>query len=528
MRIPESIEFNTEFKKALELLENTNKDVFITGKAGTGKSTFLNYFRKTTQKKVVVLAPTGVAAINITGETIHSFFRFKPDITFSKIRKFKEEGKNIYKVIDTIIIDEISMVRADLLDCVDRFLRLNGKNYYLPFGSIQMAFIGDLYQLPPVVTRREKLMFQKHYQSPYFFDAKAFHNFPMEFIEFEKVYRQKDRRFIDLLNKIRTNTITDIELNLINKNIGEKFKNDGNSQYSVYLTTTNKMATRVNEQYLNKLKTKLYSYEAEIRGEFNYKYFPTNYELKLKKKAQIMLLNNDTYGRWVNGTLAKIIDIKNEAKKNYNAIVVKLDDGRTEEILPYKWEIFHFSLNEKTEQIETKVVGHFVQYPLKLAWAVTIHKSQGKTFDRVIIDIGRGTFAHGQMYVALSRCKSLEGISLKKPITKKNIFMDWKIVKFLTGYQYQLSEDSLPLREKIRIIKEAIENNCLLKIVYLKSNNQKSMRVIKPYNVGNKKYLGKPFVGVDSYCSDRKSDRVFRVDRILEMNLVGKNENKKQ
>ncbi|MBI4655863.1 MAG: AAA family ATPase [Elusimicrobia bacterium] len=512
-----SIEINNEFKKALELAENTSKHIFITGKAGTGKSTFLEYFRDNTSKKVVVLAPTGVAALNVKGETIHSFFKFKPDITLEKIKKHKGKSANIYKKIDAIVIDEISMVRADLLDCIDKCLRLNAKTSGMAFGGVQMIFVGDLYQLPPVVVGKEKEIFRFYYQSPYFFDARIFDGLPMEFVEFEKNYRQKDEQFINLLNKIRNNSISDRELSIINTRLNAPVPENKNLSYTVILTTTNQTAMRINEAHLEKLSARMYTYKALVMGSFEKSSFPTDDLLKVKVGAQVMLLNNDAQGRWVNGTMAKIVDIK--SNKERDIIFVKLAGGEIEEVLPYKWEIFHFRINEETGNLQTEVAGNFIQYPLKLAWAVTIHKSQGKTFDRVIIDLERPTFASGQMYVALSRCRSLDGIVLKQPVKKSHILMDWRVVRFLTKYQYELSEKSLPLKEKINIITQAIKNRDLLEIIYLKSNDEKSKRVIKPQNVGEKMYLDKTFIGVEAFCLKKKDNRVFRVDRILEMKV---------
>ncbi len=522
------IELNEQFKKALDVMENTSKNVFITGKAGTGKSTLLDYFRSVTQKKVVVLAPTGVAALNVQGETIHSFFGFKPDITLQKVKKLRGKKARIFKEIDAIIIDEVSMVRADLLDCIDRFLHLNGKNSRRHFGGIQMLFIGDLYQLPPVVTGKEKEIFKTHYQSAYFFSADVFKEFSsyrdevadMEFIELEKIYRQKDDTFINLLNAIRNNSVTEENLSMLNKRVGAKLSPQNQTGYVVHLTTTNKMAAEINAEHLHKLKTNRYTYRAQISGDFKEHSYPTDNELHLGVDAQVMLLNNDAKGRWVNGSIGKITDIKHNKDKDVDIISVQLADNRIEEVLPYNWEIFHFAFNENNYTIETETVGSFTQYPLKLAWAITIHKSQGKTFEQVIIDIGKGTFAHGQTYVALSRCTSFEGIVLAKPIKKSHIFMDWHIVQFLTKYQYALSERAVPLQDKLDIIKQAIEKSLCLEILYLKSSDEKTRRVIKPYDVGKKMYLNKPFTGVSAYCMKRKEDRVFRVDRILEMKIV--------
>lgn len=508
------IEINDRFKQALEFMENTSKNVFVTGRAGTGKSTLLDYFRNTTKKKVVILAPTGVAALNVYGQTIHSFFRFKPNITLQAVRRKQiKKKKNIYKKIEAIVIDEISMVRADLLDCVDKFLRLNGKNSNLPFGGVQMIFIGDLYQLPPVVTAQEKEILNA-YQSPYFFDARAFKNFKTEFIELEKVYRQKDQIFINLLNSIRNNSATDEELEMFNKRYRPDFE-DNLRDFYVYLTPTNNLAEDINNRQLAKLQSKKFYNQGEIWGNFDLKYLPTQIDLELKIDSQVMLLNNDSKGRWVNGSIGKIINI--ERSDGDNVIVVKLTNGRIVDVILYTWEMFRYFFNKKINSIDSEVVGSFTQYPIKLAWAVTIHKSQGKTFDKVILDAGKGMFAHGQMYVALSRCTSLDGLVLKKPIQKKHIFMDWRVVKFLTQYQWGLAEKNCSQEKKIEIIKKAIKNKKKLKIIYLKSNDVKSERNILPRKVGEMEYMNVRYLGLKAYCSQRREERNFRVDRILEL-----------
>lgn len=510
----QSIELNELFVRALDEMENSQKNVFVTGKAGTGKSTLLDYFRKTTKKKIAVLAPTGVAAVNILGQTIHSFFGFRPDITLQKIKRVNRAG--LYRALDAVVIDEISMVRADLLDCVDKFLRLNGKNQERPFGGIQMIFFGDLYQLPPVVTGKEKEIFKTHYKSQYFFDAKAFENFRMDFIELEKIYRQKDEKFIELLNSIRNNSATEKELALLNRRVDAAFETKPGEFY-IQLATLNEMANKKNEVELAKLKTRLFAYKGGIKGNFDLQYLPCEIELKLKVGSQIMLLNNDSQGRWINGSVGKIVDIEKSGTGN-PAIIVELRNGQKAEVEPYTWKIFQLEYNQNAKALESRTIGSFTQYPLKLAWAVTIHKSQGKTFDKVIIDIGKGTFAHGQMYVALSRCTSLDGIVLKKPIEKKHILMDWRIVKFLTQYQYALSEKKCCLEEKIKIIENAIKNKSKLDIVYLRNNDEKSKRTILPKRIGQMEYLGKAFFGMEAYCFSRQQNRTFKVERILEIN----------
>ncbi|MBI2590459.1 MAG: AAA family ATPase [Candidatus Blackburnbacteria bacterium] len=443
-KIPQKIELNPEFQKAIELMEDTIKNVFVTGRAGTGKSTLLTYFRGCTKKKVVVLAPTGVAALNVKGQTIHSFFKFKPNITLQGVKRLykKDDPKNLYQKIDTIVIDEISMVRSDLLDCVDKFLRLN-RSSNGPFGGVQMVFIGDLYQLPPVVTSSEREIFKNSYLSQYFFDAKVLNNLRLEFIELEKVYRQKDDVFIGLLNAVRNNSATEKHLSEINKRYDPNFAANPEN-FSVYLTTTNSLADTINNRQLSLLKQKQFTYHGRITGSFEKNSLPTETKLSVKAGSQIMMLNNDSQGRWVNGTIGKIMKIKED--KESDIILVQMNDGKVREVTPFTWELFHFSFDQKKNSLVSKTAGTFTQYPIRLAWAVTIHKSQGKTFDNIIIDIGNGTFVHGQLYVALSRCTSLEGIVLKQPVAKKHIFMDWRIVKFVTGFQYQKSESMLPLK----------------------------------------------------------------------------------
>jgi len=515
------IEINSQFKKAIEIMENTDKNVFITGKAGTGKSTLLGYFRSVTKKNIVVLATTGVAAVNIEGETAHSFFGFKPDITLDKVKKIGGKRASIYKKLDAIVIDEVSMMRSDLLDCVDKFLRLNGKDAYRPFGGAQMLFFGDLYQLPPVVTGMEREIFRTHYASPYFFDANVFQDCHLEFVELEKIYRQKDDGFIVLLNSIRNNSIAEEGLAALNARLGAPLERSGTAGFTITLTTTNLMAAILNEEHLGRLKTKIHTYDAEITGSFKEQSFPAEKNLNIAGGAQVMLLNNDPGDRWVNGTLGRVIDMEPGEEGEPDGILVELAGGKIAKILPYTWEIFHYRYDGSEKAIKTETVGSFTQYPIKLAWSVTIHKSQGKTFDRVIIDMGNGAFAHGQTYVALSRCTTLEGISLKKPIKKSHVLLDWRIVKFMTGHQYKVSEENMSLKKKLDLIRRAIKEKGRLDIVYLKASDEKSRRVVKPISVGDMVYLDKPFTGMKAWCEKRREERVFRVDRILEMKEAG-------
>jgi ATP-dependent DNA helicase PIF1 len=510
------LDLNPIFQKALTLLEETDHHVFITGRAGTGKSTLLAYFREHTNKQIVVLAPTGVAALNVKGQTIHSFFKFKPDIRLQSVKPVykKNDPQNIYKKIDMVIIDEVSMVRSDLLDCVEKSLRIN-RGSSEPFGGVQMVFIGDLYQLPPVVSSSEKEIFKTHYASPYFFDAHTMAGIPLELIELEKIYRQKDDTFISLLNAVRNNSATEEHLSVINERYNPTYIPNP-KKFSLHLTTTNALADEINSIQLAKLTTKEHRYEGKVSGSFDNRAMPTDVSLSVKVGSQIMMLNNDSGGRWVNGSIGKIIDITLDAEVG-ELLVVQLSDGEIVEVIPYTWELFAFSYDTKKKQLESETVGTFNQYPLKLAWAVTIHKSQGKTFKQIIIDLGRGTFVHGQLYVALSRCTTLAGIVLKQKVSKRHILMDWRVVKFITQFEYARSEISLPLPEKIRILEEAAMDQSALEIVYLKSNNEKSERIIIPYQVGEMEFKGKSFLGVSVFDKKSGQDRVFRVDRILAM-----------
>ncbi|WP_353684536.1 AAA family ATPase [Thermodesulfovibrio sp. 3907-1M] len=512
------IDLNEEFLKALNLAENTDKNLFITGKAGTGKSTFLTYFRENTKKKVAVLAPTGVAAVNVKGQTIHSFFNFKPDITIHKIKEIKPRNPDLYKKLDCIVIDEISMVRADVLDCIDAFLRIHGPKKKKPFGGIQMIFIGDLYQLPPVVTSKEKSIFKEFYKTPYFFSSSVFNESEFEFIELEKVYRQSDIQFLEILNSIRNNTVNDEIIERLNKRVNPDFE-PGEDDFYVYLTTTNKMAEKINSEKLSKIKSKEFKYYGFIDGEFNEQDLPTSRELILKVDSQVMLLNNDTKGRWINGDIGKIVEIKLR-KTEPDIISVELQNGETVEVTPFTWEMYEFYYDKEKKKILTQSIGQFTQYPLKLAWAITIHKSQGLTFDKLIVDIGRGTFSHGQLYVALSRCRSLEGLILKRPVCQKHILLDRRIVRFLTEFQYKHAEKNLPIQEKISIIENAIKNGKKLEIVYLKSTDVKSKRLLKPVYIGPMRYGDKTFLGLKAFCMLRNEERNFNVEKILDLKPV--------
>jgi hypothetical protein len=376
-----------------------------------------------------------------------------------------------------------------------------------------MIFIGDLYQLPPVVSGPEKEIFRGHYQTPYFFSAQVFGQLHLEFVELEKVYRQKDNEFIRLLNAIRNRTATDEDLALLNRRCDPTFEPPENEFY-ISLTSVNATADAINERRMERLPGRIWRAEGIIEGEFEKDYLPTARELRLKKGAQVMLLNNDSYGRWINGTIGRIKGFETD-DEGEEVIVAKLDNGQVVDIGPYTWEIFRFFL--KDGELASEAVGAFTQYPVRPAFAVTIHKSQGKTFEKAVIDVGRGTFAHGQMYVALSRCVSLDGIVLKQPLKKSHILMDWQIVKFLTHLQYEKAEQSCPRPDKLALIRAAIREKKDLEILYLKAKDEKTRRTVRPISVGEMEYNGHPFIGMNAWCLMRREKRVFNVDRILEI-----------
>ncbi|ETW96863.1 MAG: hypothetical protein ETSY1_24910 [Candidatus Entotheonella factor] len=422
-----SIELTPEASAALKLFEETAQHVFLTGRAGTGKSTLLQHFRDHTRKRLAILAPTGVAAVNVKGQTIHSFFGFGPGITPEKASRRATAKKQLYRNLQTIVIDEISMVRADLLDCIDTFLRLNGPRTREPFGGVQMILIGDLYQLPPVVQADEEELFTTHYASPFFFDAKAFQQTAFDVVQLTKVYRQRDAVFVNLLDAVRTATLDRQQLATLNARHNADLTGIDREQY-VGLVTTNAMADRINALHLDRIDQPAYAFTGHVSGTFNRPQLPTDETLRLKAGARIMMLNNEPRGNWVNGTLGKVtaIDDRDEAI----SIRVELESGYAGKIQPYTWESIRYTFNPRTQQIESEVMGSFTQYPLRLAWGSTIHKAQGKTFDRVVVDLGRGTFAPGQAYVALSRCRTLEGLVLRKPLQPEHVKIDPRVQSF--------------------------------------------------------------------------------------------------
>lgn len=416
----EDIDLNAEFLKAIELIENTERCVFLTGKAGTGKTTLLRYFKGKTKKNIVVLASTGIAAINIGGQTIHSFFMLPPRFIQKDDVRLSHKNQKIIQSLDTLVIDEVSMVRADVMDAIDYSLRVHRKRLGVPFGGVQVVLFGDLHQLSPVIEPTLREVYKTKYASPYFFHADVFREVILERIELSKVYRQTEREFVEILNRIRDKNHTAEDLGILNQRVTQKEVKGSH----IILTTTNRDAAAINEAKLAALPGEAFVYGAEVSGKFEESAFPSDNRLVLKKGAQVMLTKNDVeFRRWVNGSIGIVEDLSEEE------ITVSID-GKKHEIPMASWDKHEYVLNEETGEIEQDVVGTFRQYPIRLAWAITIHKSQGQTFDRVIIDTGNGVFAHGQLYVALSRCTRLEGIQLKRSIVHSDVKFDENVLNF--------------------------------------------------------------------------------------------------
>ena len=423
---------NKELELALNFIEKTDRNLFITGKAGTGKTTFLHQIKKESLKRMVIVAPTGVAAINAKGVTIHSFFQmpFGPILpnqianTSNQQRKFSKTKIDIIKSLDLVIIDEISMVRADLLDGIDQVLR-RYKNRNKVFGGAQVLMIGDLQQLAPVVKPNEWSLLQQHYNTVYFFSSKAYQEANVVSIELKHIYRQKNEDFITILNEIRNDDLSEKSAKILNERYNPTFSPSKEEGY-ITLTTHNRRANLINDSELNKLKTKSCFFKAEVSGKFNENAFPNDENLALKIGSQVMFIKNDSSleKRYYNGKIGVITDISKET-------VTVQCANEIDEIVAEKelWDNINYSINEETKELKEDIVGSFKQIPLRLAWAITIHKSQGLTFDRAVID-AEASFAHGQTYVALSRCTSLEGLVLKTPISSNAIINDKTVSTF--------------------------------------------------------------------------------------------------
>jgi GTPase SAR1 family protein len=520
--------FNTpQLKQAFDFAEYTGCHLFLTGKAGTGKTTFLHNFKNASSKRLVVVAPTGVAAINAGGVTIHSFFQlpFGPHLPESiyasnhptaSVQKLSQSKKDIIRNLEMLIIDEISMVRADLLDAIDSTLR-RFKDRFLPFGGVQLLMIGDLHQLPPIAPKKEWQLLQDYYDTLFFYGSRSLQQTSYTSIELTHIFRQNDDHFIHLLNNIRDNIIDSETLEKLNERYAPQFNPSDDAGY-ITLTTHNRQAQTINHAKLEKLSTEEYIKEAKIEGTFPEHAYPTDAKLTLKIGAQVMFVKNDTSVEklFYNGKIGNVVDIKDDC------IYVKCpQEAKSISVEQLEWQNIQYTIDEETETIKEKVIGTFTQFPLKLAWAITIHKSQGLTFEKAIIDANE-VFAHGQVYVALSRCKTLDGIVLISPISKTCIKHDQGVLHFMNNIENEIPDnncfDKCKLDYQLSLLKK------LFNFKPIEQHMHSMLRIIQKHITSIPPELVDIIVQTNELIRDEIIDVSYRFEKQLDR-LIAENSN---
>ncbi len=497
-------------KNVLKLMNDTHESVFLTWKAWTGKTTLIKHFIETTPKKLLLLTPTGVAAINLGGSTIHSFFLFHPGITLDEVEfehQLSKSRKDILKHIDAIIIDEISMVRADMLDCIDISLK-KVLDPDLPFGGLQMIFVWDLYQLPPIVRDEEVDYFNDHYDSVFFFSAFSYQDASPQVVELQKVYRQDDEKFKNILNKIRLWLSTPKDLETLNKRVDIKI---AKGKAHLWLVTTNADADKINKKNLYAIDTELHEVSALIQWNITKSYYANSEKLQFKVWSQIMMIKNAEYRK--NGTICKLVDYDPESKI---AVIEIPINGNLErfEVWMEKWIVRRPRYIKETRTIVNEEVWSFSQMPFKLAWAITIHKSQWLTFDTMIVDFGRRVFAGGQAYVALSRVRSLEGLFLKRKIKTNDIYVDTKIREYMWNALVE---------QKKQIIEAAIKSDQHILFHYVDTFGLIKKHVIQVMKIAYFEFGETDFLGAHGYCFVNKKEQVFAIGKMFDIEIIQKN-----
>lgn len=508
---------------ALKEITDGSTHLFITGKAGTGKSTLLRYYSEHAKQRPVILAPTGIAALNVSGQTIHRFFKFRPDVDAGKIARSKIPSyqARLYRTLKEIVIDEVSMMRADLLDCMDVFLRRYGPLAEWPFGGVRLIMFGDLYQLPPVVTRADRELIYDRYGVPYFFAAHALRSERLQLIELDKIFRQTDNDFISLLNSIRVNSVTKAQFDLLNSRCRSLSTHKG-EPVRIFITGTNARARSINADHLSRIAAPEYRAKATVTGEFSTGEYPTDADLVMKRGARVIMLNNDHNQQWVNGSMAIITDIAEQKGEIEMHALIEETQERVQ-IERHTWNSYRYTVQNAEYDVEE--TGSFTQFPLRLAWAITVHKSQGKTFSKVHLDLGNRAFSAGQTYVALSRCRTLQDLSLQRPVARDDIYVDQSLVDFFARMKTSTITEAPKSERKdasqiAELLRQSIARKTTVRIEYIHRDGHIGYRTVIAKRISEKVYQGASYEALEAHCTESDKRCVFNTKNILDVRVL--------